>query len=157
PVLIETFSDGSYFKFNLDFINFYNLIRLETGNRKSAYQDAYDLVRSHTASHQNAFFDVIDRGLKGPNATRDAEIVALLDGWLHRPRRDSYVDLSGKVKVCGDQACNPVPVSMRPPSDFLWQRTPFLLAAGGSGTVESAGIDYILPYWMARYYGVINN
>ena len=22
---------------------------------------------------------------------------------------------------------------------------------------ESAGIDYILPYWMARYYGVISS
>jgi uncharacterized protein (TIGR03437 family) len=28
------------------------------------------------------------------------------------------------------------------------------LAGGGKGVVESAGIDYILPYWMARYYSV---
>jgi len=30
------------------------------------------------------------------------------------------------------------------------------LKGGGSGLIESAGVDYILPYWMARYYGVIN-
>ena len=154
PVALEVINDDSYFKFNLDFINFYSLLRYESGIRKSGYQLAYDVVRNHTASHQNAFFDVIDRALNGPNTARDAEIAALLNAWLQRPRRDVFVDLSGKVKACGDQACTPVPVAMRPPSDFLWQRTPFLLSAGGSGTVESAGIDYILPYWMARYYGV---
>jgi len=157
PVTIETLNDDSYFKFNLDFINFYNLLRFETGNKKSSYQLAYDVLRKHTAGHQNAFFDVIDRALNGPNAARDAEIIALLNTWLGRPRRDVYVDLTGKVAVCGAQACYPVPVAIRPPSDFLWQRTPFLLSAGGNGTVESAGIDYILPYWMARYYGVIGD
>jgi uncharacterized protein (TIGR03437 family) len=48
-----------------------------------------------------------------------------------------------------------VPVPQRPPTDFLWQRDPFQLSGGGSGLIESNGIDYILPYWMARYYGVI--
>ena len=43
----------------------------------------------------------------------------------------------------------------RVPTDFLWQRNPFDLVGGGSGKIESAGIDYILPYWMARYYGVL--
>jgi uncharacterized protein (TIGR03437 family) len=45
-------------------------------------------------------------------------------------------------------------VWLRPPTDFLWQRSPFQLAVGGAGIIESAGIDYILPYWMARYYGL---
>jgi uncharacterized protein (TIGR03437 family) len=30
------------------------------------------------------------------------------------------------------------------------------LTGGGSSTVESPGVDYILPYWMGRYYGVIS-
>ncbi|MFL5581250.1 MAG: hypothetical protein ACJ8AO_12820 [Gemmatimonadaceae bacterium] len=42
----------------------------------------------------------------------------------------------------------------RPTTDFLWQRSPFLLTGGKDGTTASAGIDFILPYWMARYYGV---
>jgi uncharacterized protein (TIGR03437 family) len=50
-----------------------------------------------------------------------------------------------------------VPIPLRPPADFLWQRSPFQLTAGnGSGIIESAGIDYLLPYWMGRYYGVIS-
>lgn len=150
---IEVLSDDSYFKFNLDYINFYNLIRLESNITNSVYQPSYDILRHHTAAHQNAFFDVIDRALKGPNAARDQETLALLDQWLQRPRRDKSVDLHGAVPVCGDQACQPVPVAMRPPTDFLWQRNPFQLTGGGVGTIETAGIDYILPYWMARYYG----
>jgi uncharacterized protein (TIGR03437 family) len=81
----------------------------------------------------------------------------MLDDWLKRPRRDAFVDLRGKVPSCGDpdQACNPVPVALRPTTDFIWQRNPYNLSGGGEGTIESAGIDYILPYWMARFYGVI--
>src|SRR5207302_10043499 len=95
-----------------------------------------------------------DRGLNGPDAARDAETLALLDAWLLRPARDRSVDLHGAVPVCGSQACRPVPVPQRPPTDFLWQRNPFQLAGGGSGVIESAGIDYILPYWMSRFNNV---
>ena len=154
PVGVDAASDDSYFKFNLDYINLYNLIRLESSSAKTIYEKAYSIVRNHTAGHQNAFFDAIDRALEGPNTTRDAEMLALLDQWLLRPRRDPYVDVSSKVQVCGTEACQPVPVPLRPPTDFLWQRNPFQLSGGGAGTIETAGIDYILPYWMSRYYQV---
>jgi len=155
PIEVDTTSDSSYFKFNLDYINLYNLIRLEISSAKSIYQSAYGTLRGHTAAHQNAFFNIIDLGLNGPDAARDSQTLALLDGWLLRLRRDFSVDLHGVVPVCGDQACQPVPVWLRPPTDFLWQRNPFQLAAvGGVGIIESAGIDYTLPYWMARYYGL---
>ena len=79
----------------------------------------------------------------------------LLSQWLERPRRDFYVDLRGKYKACDDdRACDPIPVPERVRTDFLWQRSPFLLYGGGSGRVEGAGIDFILPYWMGRYYGL---
>lgn len=154
PIGVDTASDDSYFKFNLDYINLYNLIRLESSAEKLVYQSAYRLLRDHTAAHQNAFFNIIDLGLNGPNAARDSQTLALLDGWLLRLRRDFGMDLHGVVPVCGDQACQPEPVWLRPPTDFVWQRSPFQLAVGGAGIIESAGIDYILPYWMARYYGL---
>jgi hypothetical protein len=46
------------------------------------------------------------------------------------------------------------PRGRAPTTDFLRQRSPFLLTGGKDGTTASAGIDFILPYWMARYYGV---
>ncbi len=155
PVGVDVASDDSYFKFNLDYVTFYNLMRLESSSFKDIYNQAYSILRNHTSGHQNAFFNMIDRGLNGANAARDAETLLMLDQWLTRGRRDFYVDLSNKVAVCGSQACQPIPVPLRVPTDFLWQRSPFQLAGGGSGVIESAGIDYILPYWMARYYGTI--
>jgi uncharacterized protein (TIGR03437 family) len=111
-------------------------------------------VRNYTASHQNAFFDVIDRALNGPNDGRDAETRTLLDQFLQRPKRDGFVDLTHSFPACGPEACQPIPVPQRPPADFLWQVDPFLLMGGGSGIIETAEIDYILPYWMSRYYGL---
>ena len=112
------------------------------------------MLRAHTAPHQNAFFNVIDLALNGPNAERDSQTLALMDGWLLRSRRDFSVDLHGVVPVCGDQACDPVPVWLRPPTDFLWQRDPFQLCGRGTDAIESVGIDYLLPYWMACYLGL---
>lgn len=149
---IEILTDGSYSKFNLDYITLYNLVRLDSSFANVLYSQGYEILRNHTAGHQNAFFNTIDRALRGPDAARDQETASLLDQWLQRPRRDKIVDLHGTVAVCGDQACQPVPVPLRPPTDFLWQRSPFQLQAGGEGTFETAGIDYILPYWMMRYY-----
>ena len=158
PIALEVADNGSYFKFNLDTINLYDLVRLESsGTFKDIYKGAYDVLRNHTRDQKNAFFNMIDRALNGPDAARDAETVMMLDDWLKRPRRDVYVDLHGKLPSCNapDEACSPVPVALRPTTDFIWQRNPFNLSGGGSGTIETAGIDYILPYWMARFYGVL--
>src|SRR5260370_39776446 len=125
----------------------YNVVRVQNNEDN---QGAYRTLRNYTASPPNAFFDAVDRALQGANTTRDAEMTTLLDQWLQRPKRDPYVDVSSTVQVCGKAACQPVPVPLRPTTDFVWQRDPFQLAGGGFGTVEGAGVDYILPYWMGR-------
>ncbi|MBL8240279.1 MAG: hypothetical protein JNM66_22860 [Bryobacterales bacterium] len=155
PVLFDSLSTSSYFKFNLIYITFFHLIHGEETPAKAAYERTYAIARNYTAGHQNAFFNMIDAALFGPDSRRDAETRELLDLWLKRPRRDFFVDLRGKVRTCGDQACDPIPVDQRTPTDFLWQRSPFQLFGGFTGTIGNAGVDYILPYWMARYYGVI--
>jgi hypothetical protein len=156
PISFEVLDDGSYFKFNLDSINLFNLIRLEQSSFAGLYRDAYNVLRRHTDDHQNAFFNMIDHALNGPSEPRDSGTLQMLDDWLWRPRRDLPTDLRGVYPACEqeDQACSPVPIVDRARTDFLWQRSPFQLVGQGTGTIESAGIDYILPYWMARYYGV---
>jgi hypothetical protein len=151
---------GSYFKFNLDAITFYNLIRLETDKSLLAqYNAAYAVYWNAIKAHMNPHFNMIDRALNGPNATRDAQTAAYLNQFLERPRRDVYVSLEGRFPSCisADQSCNPIPIPQRVTTDFLWQRSPFQLVGGGSGTIEGAGIDYILPYWMGRYYKVVGD
>ena len=155
PVAFDSLSTSSYFKFNLIYLTFYSLIRLETSPTKATYERAFAIARRYTANHQNPFFNLIDRAVSTPDLRRDAESVELLDLWLKRPRRDFFVDRRPEVRVCGDQACDPIPVDLRTPTDFLWQRSPFQLSGGGTGTIGNAGVDYILPYWMARYYGLI--
>lgn len=155
PVAFDSLSTSSYFKFNLIYTSFYSLIRLEDSPVKATYSSAYAIARRYTAGHQNAFFNILDHALTAPDLRRDAETLALLDQWLLRPRRDSFVDRANEVPVCSGQACEPLPVERRVPTDFLWQRSPFQLAGGGAGTIGNAGVDYILPYWMARYHGLL--
>jgi hypothetical protein len=157
PIALECFDPhGSYYKFNLNHINLFNLIRLEeAGTFRSSYLSAFNTLRSCTRSHGNAHFNMIERGLLGANATRDAETRTLMTLWLERPRRDYPVDNTGKYPACGtNRACQPIPVNDRFNTDFLWQRSPFQLKGGDFGLVETPAVDYILPYWMARHYGV---
>ena len=158
PIAFEVLDDhNSYFKFNLDTINLFNLVRLEDTRRfQRRYRFAYNVLRRTTDDHGNAHFNMIDRGLKDPDRRRDRKTIELLELWLERPRRDDFVDLRGQVAECGpDRACDAIPVRQRVRTDFLWQRSPFLLFGGGEGTIEGPGIDFILPYWMARFYGVL--
>ena len=67
PISIDVLDDhNSYFKFNLNTINLYNLIRLEDSSYyRFWYLSAYDVMRRTTDDHGNAHFNMIDRGLKG--------------------------------------------------------------------------------------------
>lgn len=158
PVTVDTLdTHNSYFKFNLDALTFFLLLHTPDSNsaRHDEYMKAYRVFRDATLWHGNAHFNMMDRAINGADPRRDMETVVLMWQWLQRPRRDDWVDLRGKYKACGsDRACDVIPVPERVRTDFLWQRSPFLLFGGGQGTIETAGIDFILPYWMGRYYGI---
>jgi hypothetical protein len=149
----------SYFKFNLDHISFYGL--LTSGDNwyvRSNYEKGWDILRNTLDDHGNAFFDLIAREIEGPDERRDEGIRQMLNQWLERPPRDNWVDLRAEVELCAeDRSCNPIPVNKRVTTDFIWQRSPFQVLGGGHGVIETAGIDYILPYWMARYNGIVND
>lgn len=160
PTAIEVLDPhGAYFKFNLDALTLMSLVRYE-GNwwLKQPYRKAYDILRRTVDDHGNAHFNMIDRAVNGANAARDAETRGLLEEWLTRPVRDFYVDNTAEARVCGEnQACAVIAIGKRTPTDFLWQRSPFQLYGGGDGFIEGPGVDYLLPYWMGRYYGVISD
>ena len=83
---------GSYFKFNLDYISMFDLVRLEPAGSPFAllYANAYHVLRKCTATHQNAHFNMIDRALRGANGKRDRDTQDFLGLWLQRSRRDLY-------------------------------------------------------------------
>jgi hypothetical protein len=52
-VSVDVQSNSSYFKFNLDYMTLYNLVRIQdNGDNRGAYQ----IVRKHTASHPQCLF-----------------------------------------------------------------------------------------------------
>ena len=55
-------------------------------------------------------------------------------------------------QASGPRAARPLPVGVRPPTDFLWQAPPTALDGEQSATFREPGIDYLTPYWMLRYY-----
>jgi hypothetical protein len=159
PIWVQTWDEvGSYYKFNLEHLYIYNLIRLEEpGSRYlKYYNNAYDALNKVTKNHMNAHFNMVDRALRGPNFARDQNTRTMLDQLINRPRgfRFVTVDVRGKYPACGNRACNPVPVSERTLTDFMWQTPPWDLFWQGDDRIESSGVDYLLPYWMGRYYGV---
>lgn len=46
----------------------------------------------------------------------------------------------------------PLPVALRPPRDFLWQNPSTQLNGYIGASYQYPGVDYLLPYWMIRYY-----
>jgi hypothetical protein len=48
-----------------------------------------------------------------------------------------------------------LPPRLRQYADFLWQRNPYGIGEEGDGRKQSPGLDLSGPYWMARYYGLI--
>jgi hypothetical protein len=52
----------------------------------------------------------------------------------------------------GQRARRPLPVGQRPPTDFLWQRSPCDLNGWQPATWREPGIDFLTPYWMIRYF-----
>jgi hypothetical protein len=61
-------------------------------------------------------------------------------------------DLAKKNENAGCRARGPQPVADRPPTDFLWQRPPTQLNGFEGAARQTPGHDYLLPYWMLRYY-----
>jgi hypothetical protein len=54
------------------------------------------------------------------------------------------------------QTLEPRSVSERCPSSFMWQKTPYNVdCPGGDGTEVYPGVDYLVAYWMGRYYDLI--
>jgi hypothetical protein len=146
----------NYYKFQLAAIDLYDLIRLEDSSaRRACYRAAFRALEVAVPAEGNPFLAMLERAVDGPIDGRDAQARRDLEAWLERPRRDFPVDLRGSAAVCGSagEACAMVPVGERVPTDFLWQRSPYQSWGGGEGTIEGAGIDYLLPYWMGQNYG----
>ena len=55
---------------------------------------------------------------------------------------------SGKAGLLADR---PLPMSLRPPSNFFWRTSPFLVNGGGDPNVVYPGSDLRMAYWLGRW------
>ena len=173
-----------YYGFNLTHENFFGLLRLETDPvRRSLYLDVFHRqVRSLVEHTHNVFFDEIYlANCRRAGECRDYEATARdiamqLRDFQDPPVREVPLEipewpldpisvlLSDLIDELGirdlidiePQTLDPRPVRYRCPRSFMWQKSPYNLdCPGGDGTEVYPGIDYLIAYWMGRYYGFI--
>jgi hypothetical protein len=173
---------NDYYKHNLDHLIGFNLIRnAPNAVAREVYAQAMGIMDSTTRRHLNAHFETITYALTG-EADRLVDAVTHLREWrTYRSRIESGGDTDHRELCEGTIECvpedqvdvslapgadpvpipgvssdlrarHPLPIADRTPTDFLWQRAPNQLVDSVSPTHQAPGVDYLLPYWMLRYY-----
>jgi hypothetical protein len=80
-----------------------------------------------------------------PFSQRLVELAASLPDWLRQ-----YLDFQVQAKYAYE-----IPYRCR--QEFLWQRSPFQMQCyGWLPQHVLPGVDYLLAYWMGRYYGYLD-
>ncbi len=171
-------NDG-YYKFNLHHLTAFNLLRTLTGAERTLVAQAVSVMDKTTGDDLNAHFEAITYSQTG-DADRLSGAITHLREWkqyrvntsegrvvnntfrcdkdLACVKKDQYElgtpagDVAWFPGTGGQRAARPLPVPLRAPSDFIWQRDATTLNGSEGATHREPGIDYLTPYWMLRYY-----
>ena len=181
----------SFYKFHLDYLNLFDLIRLEPNAVvRDQMREALAALDATTGQDVDGLFDALVYSLTG-SPSRMAAAVSEEQGWLAYKARletvsgdtDNSQDCGtppapGKIDCVpetqtqvvqplpgglpplvttlagngGSRSLTPLPVEDRPGTDFLWQKDPTNLDSNEPANWEPPGDDFLLPYWMLRYY-----
>jgi hypothetical protein len=174
-------NDG-YYKFNLHHLTSFNLMRTTAGVERQLLGTSIAAMDKTTRDDLNAHFEAIMWSITGEPARLAAAVAHLRQWLDYRAAVESGPVVNstkcGTSIVCvpedkyevavpqapggavawfpgsaSDQrAARPLPVAARPPTDFLWQRSPTSLDGNQGPTGREPGIDFLTPYWMIRYY-----
>ena len=153
--------------------NWFHLMRLEDDpalvpQYRAIYRDTLWLNTGDTTPNR--------KGIKEANAVtapwymystgdRDPEMLwdALwnLSTFPDAPLRDHLVVNSTDTTIVKNpdfptEALYALPYARRGSDMVVWHRDPFTLDGGSDSGEERTGCDYLLPYWMGRYYGYIS-
>lgn len=173
----------SYFKFALGSACLHTALRTETDPVR--WQRTYQgmaILRHFVGHHQNAHFNNFYLAADPSSVARlGAENKNLLTRWLRQPRRYVVHDLRSdptiekvdytppyntsllfpgqNVPQTVQVAKVPLPVEKRISTSMRWDRSPYSLHEdylwGVEARHEGESIDFLTPYWMARYYHAI--
>ncbi|MCK5799228.1 MAG: hypothetical protein KAI47_18680 [Deltaproteobacteria bacterium] len=152
----------SYYGNNFTWEPMWTLARLETD--PAIHRQIVDEVMDAkmwpvVKDHKNVFFSYIYgyQVVPGPTITKVVDAAkAQLAQFQEAPKIKRAVDNTGKYPAdshCPNMTKVATDVKDRSVSDFNWQRDPFTMGDSGVPSMVYPGIDYLLPYWMARHYG----
>lgn len=159
--------DG-YYAYNLRFARSFTVHLLEKDLRRR--ETVIDYMQKHVwryvQDHRNTHFIFLYAAASDDRARLDEAARSLRELSL-RPLRNWSSPLHGEdqypprpVLLYGDVSDFVVPVHLREPTGyFIWQKDPFQTGDGAlntEGLNEGIGLDFILPYWMGRYYGFLD-
>ncbi len=97
-------------------------------------------------------------GQHDPERLREAlwQVVVFPDPPLRDRRVENSTDPDIEKNLDrADESLYPLPSNLRKPDMVIWHRNPYELDGGNDSGEERTGCDYLLPYWLGRYYGYI--
>ncbi|MBK5966120.1 hypothetical protein CCR95_19050 [Thiocystis minor] len=158
--------DEGYFGLNIGFMPLFNWVRLETDpvrQERLRQEVLRDALWAEVAEHKNVFFALI----YGSQAPLEDDVPAVLDEHVAQlalfPTAPNWAlprDLRGiypESTQCPGISAVAVNVDERVPATFVWERNPWKLYDPGTPNQMYPGIDYLLAYWMGRFYGFIED
>ena len=188
---LDTLDPSShYYKFNLLHSMALVLLGLEDDPQElESLCAAFRTVRQALRYHANAYFNLVELTVfenrpdllsrHEPNIVEETR--GLMARWLERPPTRQAVDRRAVPIVHRESPATvdfrgldqgpkskgtiiarmPLRADLRPGTDFLWQRSPFLLPARPQPDpadleTRPPGVDLLLPYWMGRRLGLFD-
>ncbi len=144
---------------------------------RALYQDALDryvmrdpVARIPAITYGNAWYNFIWAANKALGPTTDGPALDAVEDAIcslrqfpasqarptRRPSEDPDHPHFCDGRLGGSMAEHPIPVAERCPGTFLWWSSPFdRRDCAADPTVIESPADYLLAYWMGRYYGFI--
>lgn len=80
--------------------------------------------------------------------------VDVINAW--GPLIAELIGRPGEFDPLGPQALDPFPVEERCVTGFRWQSRPYEICGGDDATFEYPGEDYLVAYWMGRWFGFLS-
>jgi hypothetical protein len=154
-----------YYAWNLRYLRGYTVWLLENSSKRQDKIKVWfeDRLWQFTKGHLNTKFIFFFNIVLGKTKRLDEAVYALKSLKL-KPLRSYGSPLAGDERkpsvfqvLVGDWDRFVLPPHLRKPTSYsTWQKEPWDVGHSGDGSEDATGLDFILPYWMGRYYGFLS-
>jgi hypothetical protein len=86
-----------------------------------------------------------------PDAVCDCDTPEVASSECTAPDGTELTVLGCVGRNCDLITAEPIPMKIRPPSNYHWRSNPFKPSAGGDGSTLLPGVDFRIAYWTARW------